>query len=588
MRMSYHLTMTIIDKNTTYTIGSTTDASLLQAIRQIPEIHLDAPCGGNGSCGKCRVRIIQGAVSPILAEEERLLSKQEIAKGIRLACRTYPVKSDDDGIIIQTAQDDGESQVMTTYIHNIPFETLRFHVDEVTIAPSSVSDQRSMVERVVCEVSVDQSFLTPTSLRKLQANGQSTQIRCLMDRGKAVRVLDSMERVFGCAIDIGTTTVVVYLVDLQSGVVIDHRSGLNTQKRFGADVISRIQAVTAEPDGGRTLQAAIVNQLDSMIDQLLCSHGIPQEDLIDIVAVGNTTMLHLLLGVDPSTIAVAPFIPVFTQALTYPVSSLGFITCKSPMITLPGSIASYVGADITSGVYACGIIRQSEPVLFLDIGTNGEIALWDGKQLHCCSSAAGPAFEGASILHGMGGISGAISSMHTETDSQGKIVLHFQTIGENKPIGICGSGIIDAIAILLNLGLVDDTGSMIDADEDLLGLIIDTPHGNAFSIVSNDDMQIYLSHKDVREVQLAKAAIAAGIRTLLTESNLAIENLSSVIIAGGFGNYIDIANAQRIGLLPAVDRSIISSAGNAAGNGAILSLLDPTSMESMQKIIRTA
>ena len=413
-------------------------------------------------------------------------------------------------------------------------------------------------------------------------------LRCLMDRGQIVSVLDENELPYGCAVDIGTTTVVVYLVNLLTGAVEDHRAELNNQRGFGADVISRIQAVSEQPDGSPVLQQAIVSQLDRMVADLFGAHGLPLSSLVELSAVGNTTMLHLLLGIDPASIAVAPFTPVFTQSLSYPLHQLGFNCSANGRIVLSRSIASYVGADISAGIYATAFTRQSEPVLFLDIGTNGEIVLWDGVRLYCCSSAAGPAFEGASILHGTGGVSGAISSVSVVTSPDGAIALGYETIDQGAPIGICGSGIIDATAILLNLGLMDETGAMISPMDDSQGLIVRTEHGTALSIVASDERPVYLTQKDIREIQLAKAAIAAGIRTLLAESGVALADLSSIIIAGGFGSYIDVRHAQSIGLLPPVPTSIMIFAGNAAGKGAVLTLIDPVARESMDRIAQKA
>lgn len=580
--------LTIIDRGTTYTIGTTMETSLLQALRQIPDILLDAPCGGNGSCGKCKVRILKGKVSPPQPEETCLLTAAELSQGIRLACRTYPLDNQDLRLTIATIQPQGTSQVMTGFSGGMPLGALRFHAEEIVLESPSVEDQRSLLTRLSDEVAVHVAMKNPRSLRKLQQQMGHPALRCLMDQGKAVSLLDPKENAFGCAIDIGTTTVVVYLVELLSGSVVGHRAALNAQKRYGADVISRIEAVSKQPKGSELLQQTIIRQLDQMAAELCKSQGIPEDSLVELCAVGNTTMLHLLLGVDPATIAVAPFTPVFTESLSCPVSQLGFKHISDTNITLPASIASYVGADITAGVFASGITRQTEPVLFLDIGTNGEIALWDGAQLYCCSSAAGPAFEGASILHGTGGITGAVSSVSWIRDDQGEVRVSYQTIEGGDPVGICGSGIIDATATLLELGLVDDTGAMLDSQEDRSQLIINTPTGNAFSIVASEEHPVFLTHKDVREVQLAKAAIAAGVRTLLHESGLSLEDLSAVVIAGGFGSYIDIGKAQRIGLLPPVAPALIKSVGNAAGQGAVLNLLDPTAKDAMEQIIHQA
>jgi uncharacterized 2Fe-2S/4Fe-4S cluster protein (DUF4445 family) len=320
-----------------------------------------------------------------------------------------------------------------------------------------------------------------------------------------------------------------------------------------------------------------------MIRDLLAAHKLDPSLLVRISIVGNTTMMHLLLGIDPSGIAAAPFIPIATHAMEFPAVEIGFTSCTAATIEIPGSVASYVGADITAGIYACACTAQPKPVLFLDIGTNGEMAVWTGERIVCCSSAAGPAFEGASIHHGTGGIEGAISKLVPTAGPDGDRAIRWETIGNSAPVGICGSGIIDAVAILLDMGLVDETGAMSDPDSDL---IIDTPQGPALNIVASHSDPVYLTHKDVREVQLAKAAVAAGVHTLLEYCNLGIEDLSEVVIAGGFGSYIDIDHAQRIGLIVPVDRNIIKSVGNAAGKGAVMMLLDPESHDRIDAIAR--
>ncbi|MFA5468354.1 MAG: ASKHA domain-containing protein [Sphaerochaetaceae bacterium] len=375
---------------------------------------------------------------------------------------------------------------------------------------------------------------------------------------------------YGCAIDIGTTTVVVYLVRLDTQEIIDNRSQMNPQRAFGGDVISRIQYSEEHAGGIQTLQRAIVKQLSSMIDDLLKSYSIESSALLEIVVVGNPTMTHLLVGANPSGIAYAPFNPAFKEARTEEAQEMGFN--QPAKLILPGLVSAYVGSDVTVGLLATGITERSEKVLYIDIGTNGEIALWDGSKLYCCSSAAGPAFEGASIRQGLGAIPGAIDRVWLNQDGS----IDSSTIGGQKAKGICGSAIIDVMAFLLETDIVDETGAMVEEHP----FLVETPQGRALKITD----EVSFTNRDVREVQLAKAAIAAGCRILLDEANLEAEELDAVIVAGGFGSYINTVNAQRIGLLPAIDNRKIISAGNAAGKGALMVLMLSGQSDKVEEI----
>ena len=336
---------------------------------------------------------------------------------------------------------------------------------------------------------------------------------------------------------------------------------MNRQRVLGADVISRIQYAQEHPNGTKALQQAIVGQLDAMIGDLLTSHSIPSAALGELVAVGNPTMIHLLVGEDTSGIGAAPFTCAFTEPRALQAEEIGFSNARHAHLELPGVVAAYVGSDITAGVQASNIMQAGKAVLYMDIGTNGEIVLWDGKRLSACSSAAGPAFEGATIRHGLGAVHGAID--HIWQDSDGHVM--WSTIGAQDAHGICGSGIVDAMALLLDLGLVDETGAMDTSHPNAGRYLVALPDGSALRITDT----VHFTRSDVRQVQLAKAAIAAGAQVLLDAAGLASDDLDGIVIAGGFGSYIDIASAQRIGLLPSIPPSRISVVGNAAGKGAL-------------------
>lgn len=347
------------------------------------------------------------------------------------------------------------------------------------------------------------------------------------------------------AVDIGTTTVAAYL--LADGKIIDAESALNCQKPYGDDVLSRIKYTTENADGLKELSLRIQAQVREMTDTLCARNGLRAEQT---AIAGNTVMLHLYAGVSPASIGVAPFTPVFTQQKT-----LG------ATVLLP-SIAGYVGADTVAAILASGMHRSQEMCLLADIGTNGEIALGNRDGITVCAAAAGPAFEGAQIRCGVGGVSGAVSSVRL---AEGTV--SYTTIDDEPPIGICGSGILDAVAEMLCAGLVDESGFFED---------------EVFPIAEG----VFLTAEDIRQVQLAKAAIAAGIQTLLSEAQVPLSDIKTCWLAGGFGSYLNKNSACAIGLLPKELLEQIRPLGNAAGMGAALWLLSDECRKETQEIVR--
>ncbi len=336
------------------------------------------------------------------------------------------------------------------------------------------------------------------------------------------------------AIDIGTTTVVAYLIS--NGTIIGIESALNAQKPYGDDVLSRI--VYCDRGGLDDLHRTICAQVCELVDKLCASHGIHNSNVEQVAIVGNTIMLHILAGVSPLSIGVAPFTPVFIDNREISITGI-----SSPIEAL-GGIAGYVGADVVAGVLACEMYKAEKPALFIDIGTNGEMAVGSRNGIYYCATAAGPAFEGAHIMCGIGGISGGINKLVYENGA-----FSYKTINDAPPVGICGSAIVDAVAALLRAEIIDETGRM---EENV-------------SITES----IYIAPSDIREIQLAKAAIAAGISTLLHELGLTFDDISHCYIAGGFGNYLNIDSAVEIGLLPSALKDRISHVGNSAGSGCI-------------------
>jgi uncharacterized 2Fe-2S/4Fe-4S cluster protein (DUF4445 family) len=479
--------------------------SLLEDIRNsIPGV-IDAPCGGRGTCGKCKLIITSGDAGPVSTEEKRLLTHEELQGGMRLACKCYPLS-------------DITADIAAGGAHAVLDAIGAFDEDP------------------------DPLYL----------DGESC----------------------GVAVDIGTTTVVAYLVDFSKPArVTGVRSALNAQRPWGADVISRI-SFAGEAEGHlEKLSQAVRNQVDQLIRLLLKSEHKAAGSIREIAIAGNTTMLHLFAGVDPSSIAVAPFTPVFVDEVLKPASEFHF-DYPEALIRLIPSIAGYVGADISAGIAAVGMDRSEGLALLLDLGTNGEMALGNRDRILTCATAAGPAFEGAGISCGTGGVPGAID---TVVVLDGK--LNWTTIGGEKPVGICGSGILDTVAALLSLGVIDDSGAMAEEYAE---------SGFCLSPRAGDSGGVCFTQRDVRQLQLAKGAVAAGVRVLLEEWGAEPEDITAVYLAGGFGNYLRPSSALEVGLLPSETGDNIVAAKNSAGLGAVRVLLFRDEAERIRTIARKA
>ncbi|WMJ22582.1 ASKHA domain-containing protein [Paludicola sp. MB14-C6] len=467
--------LTIQKENSVTEIITDGNKSILKLLQE-NHIYIDAPCNANGKCGKCKVQV-NGQVTPITAEEQKLLSLQEQMNDIRLACLTKPIGDCSITILNQQNYTVQESGMKSDFV----------------ISP---------------------------------------------------RAKDSTKAAIGLAVDIGTTTVACYFYDLNSGKRLDTVSGLNEQRSFGADVISRINSCIEKDDGKQLLKQTIVKQLNNAIDSFCSKKSYSYHDIMDITIAGNTVMLHLLTGYDASGIAVAPFTPTSLFGFDLNAKEIGITTNDTAKVFLTDCVSGYVGGDITVGVLSAKVHEEKENCIYIDIGTNGEMAIGNQNGFICCATAAGPAFEGATIQCGVGGITGAISKVTIKNND-----IKIETIGNQPAIGICGSGLVDTIACLLKLGVIDETGR-IDEDEIPTSLLYRYREEDEPVFVLDIDNNIYLTQKDIREVQLAKAAICAGIQTLIHAKGLTEQDIHKVILAGGFGSYIDKKSACEIGLLP--------------------------------------
>ena len=547
--------MTLIHNGAKTTCSGVPGTPLLSLLQSADAAAVHAPCGGKQHCGKCKIKILSGICSEPSARELTFLSPEEAAAGIRLACFAY-AKSD---VSIETVT--AQAQILgangSAGGHLSPIAIRR----AAQLPPPSLTDQRDDFTRLKDALGMPTTTISPLQLAKLpgvlRSSGFAVTVtsagNCIIDVAAGI----SATPFCGLAVDIGTTTVVMSLVDLQSGAVFDAESGLNRQAAYGGDVISRIQNATENENGGEALRKAIVDQLNSLASALCARNKLNTTDIPAIALVGNTVMTHLLLGLPTAEIAKAPFVPVCNDTLVLPAAALGLQLHPEAIALVAGGVSAYVGGDITAGVLSSGLMEDDALALFIDIGTNGEIALGNRNALVSCSTAAGPAFEGGHIRCGTGGVAGAINSVRLDG---GKPV--YTTIGGAPAIGICGSGVLDAAAALLDAGIIDETGCL-ETDDEIDGVSV-------FRITD----KIYFTAKDAREIQLAKAAVRAGIDTLLDALGAEENDVQKVYLAGGFGNYMDKKSAVRIGLIPECLLERIIPLGNAAGSGAIRLLLD--------------
>ncbi|MBR3786638.1 MAG: DUF4445 domain-containing protein [Firmicutes bacterium] len=382
---------------------------------------------------------------------------------------------------------------------------------------------------------------------------------------------EAEEDAYGIALDLGTTTVVVMLWDLHRGRLTDVKAVTNPQKHYGADVMSRIGFVLRAPWNLTRLQSRLINEINQAISRMTADHGIGLTQIRKITAVGNTTMSHLFLGEDVSGLAAYPFQPAFCGSVRTTARAVGLAAHEEAEVYVAPNMAGHVGSDITAGILASGYMEEDAQGsrLFLDIGTNGEIFLAGEDQSYCCSTAAGPAFEGSALHQGMRAADGAIYKVNLVENK-----VKCETVGDAPAKGICGSGIIDALAVLLETGIMDRFGG-IETDFVLAEERSELP-------------AVAITQKDIREVQMAKAAVFAGCKTLLAEAGLDLDDLSEIGIAGAFGNGICIESGIAIGLLPKTDPGRFRSLGNAAGLGASMMLLSEPCRKKAEDIAASA
>jgi len=536
-------------------------------------IVLNQPCGGDGTCGKCRVEVSADAPEPTAADR-RHLSAEELEAGWRLACQ-LTIESD---LVISVPE--GARLFEQVVLTEGTARRYRFEPNVrkrfVRVPEATTQDQRSDMDRLreamgEVEVPVDLPFIhaLPDTLRK--ADHQVTVVLA-GERIRGIEAGDTSASIWGVSFDIGTTTLVGHLMDLCTGRSPAVATRTNPQVHFGDDVVTRISYIENHRNGLDRMRKRLLTSLREMVMELCEAADIEPEDIYEAIVVGNTTMSHIFLGIDPSPIAHAPYVAVFRESVTVRACDVGLDINRNAGLHVLPNIAGFVGSDTVGLILASGMAREPEVRLAIDIGTNGEVVIGNRDRLLACSCAAGPAFEGARIRHGMRATDGAI----------GKVVLNegveVGVIGGGRPTGICGSGLVDSIAQFLDAGLIHPTGRIADPEsadhlpDTLRRLVVDLDGQPALTLVeakaTRTGEPILLTQRDIREVQLANAAIRAGISVLAAEFGVDFDDLHSILLAGGFGNFIRRSQAQRMGLLPAVPTDCIEFIGNAAAAGA--------------------
>ncbi len=543
-------------------------------------IAIDSTCGGHGTCKKCKVKILEGA-APVTSLDARAISGEDLRQGWRLACRVALTES----LLVEVPPLLTRPKAATVGVGRRVILRPAVQKRFVEVAEPTLADQRSDIERVLdavddLELSVDLGAIRSVG-RALRLSDYKVTAVIVDDVLIDVEVGDTTDSMFGIAFDLGTTTVVATLLDLTTGAPAAVRSMLNRQQPFGADVISRISAIMMDPSGAALdrLSALARETLNTLAEEVCQEAGVDPRSVYEVAVAGNATMSHIVLGIDPEPLGVAPFIMASRSFPEVLASEIDIALHPRARAVIFPAFGAYVGGDITAGLVASGMDRDSRVRLFIDIGTNCEIVLGNSDRLIATAAPAGPAFEGASIKCGMRAAAGAIEVV--KLSPQG---VRLGVIEDAPPDGICGSGLVDVVAELVRVGLLDHSGRFVsdqDAKEiapELADRLTNLGAERVFVLywrAAKGDVEdsIFISQRDVRELQFAKAAIATGWSILFEEAGMKPSEVSQVLLAGSFGSYLSPASAVKLGLVPKIPVLRIVSAGNVAGEGAKMALL---------------
>lgn len=545
-------------------------------------IDLGGICGGKGICGKCAIKVIEGKTSEPTFQEKRWQKVNGLE--YRLACQTTLLS--DATIEVSETFKGSKMQILSWIIakdSNLEPNVVKL---SLSIKKPSLQDQEADLNKLIAEakaVTFDPKILKTVSHNLWKSN---FMVNVILYDGELVDVIpyDRDVKVCGVAFDVGTTTVVGYLYNLENGKLLSVKAQYNEQIKFGEDVISRIEFAGKNDNNMKLMQDAIISTLSNIIKELVAAANISSDQIYDIVCSGNTVMTSFLLGNDCYYSSKAPYIPSFTLPVKCKTRDLGLRVNQTAYLRTLPSISAYIGGDVVADILVSEIYRENSPAALVDLGTNGEVVVKTGEKFLATSCAAGPALEGYSIRCGMRAVEGAIESI---TISEEGDRVYYRTVGGGKPVGICGSGIVEAIAWMKIRGIIDRSGRIVEGSSSR----VFRENGELQFIIAEEDetvngKRIVITQTDIRKIQLAKAAIFSSLKTLLKLANIELSELQKMFIAGAFGTYVDPFYATIMGLLPDIPRERFVQIGNGSGAGASMLLLSKKKWSEAEEIVR--
>lgn len=549
-------------------------SDLLIALRNAG-VNVESVCGGRGVCKKCIVEIVSGSLTEPSSAETGI----DVLQDMRLACQAKVLG--DAVVKVPQASRQAKGKILEEgFVAGFDFYPVVKPINVKLVAPS-LEDQRSDMERLL--EAVEARFIDSLLLKRLPSRLRELgwKLEAIIREDEVLDVRPRGKDFYGVAVDVGTTTIVVYLVSLKTGRIISVKSDYNGQITHGDDVISRITYAVKGYDNLKILQHKVVETVNRLVREVLDDAGCLSSDVYEAVFSGNTVMLSLLYGAEVSAIASAPYAPPFRSSLCFKAREIGLEANSSAVACTLPVVSGYVGGDVVADIMVSGMHKRDEDSLLIDLGTNGEVVLKSGELMLAASTAAGPAIEGAGLSSGMRGMEGAIESVSIDVETYD---VYFKTIGGKDPRGICGSGVVDSIAWMLISGVLDQRGKIVD-----LGIprIVKLNEDRAFTLaVNSGGRRICITQSDVRSFQLAKAAVFSACSLLLKKTGLSPDDLSKVYVAGAFGNYVDPRSAMMVGMIPELPLEKIVQIGNGSGHGAVMSLLSKKARGEAELIAR--
>ncbi|MDO8261693.1 MAG: ASKHA domain-containing protein [Gallionella sp.] len=567
------------------------DAAIGSCLMQVAReafIDIESSCSGKGTCGKCLVQLVDGRADEPHPEEIKHISGENLAQGVRLACRLKVTGVADYQVLGVGGK---KHRILSEGL--MPEFNLNPNIrkEYIELEKPKLEDNLDDVSRLERALGLSFSEKLPLSLLQqipgvLRSSGFKATLVLAGGELVGIEPGDTTSLCYGAAVDIGTTTVVVSLVNLVTGEELAACTMINPQKNHGLDVLSRIQHVREYTGGLDELSRMVRECIDTLITEACKDAEVERHNIYEISVAANSTMMHFFLGVDPSGIGKSPYVPAFTRGVNVAAQQLGLAISPFGSVYCLPSVSAYIGADIVAGILCAELADKDERALFIDIGTNGEIAFSSKGKICSCSTAAGPALEGMNISCGMRAANGAIEKVFINDD------VEVHTIGGKAAVGLCGSGIIDAVGELIKAGVVMPSGRFVKlqpGDTPPWAHRLQSGDGPASFLLSAGKKgygPIAITQKDIRQVQLAKGAILSGILALLSELGIGLQDIDRVYIAGAFGFHVRMESFARLGVIPKELLDRISLIGNSSKSGAILCLLSKEKREEAARLAR--